>query len=615
MLESIEELNELIQDPKLTLVPSVLDSIEELDNIMEKGFDPVAVSVEENQTEDQEIFFKKDRPEVSRVEVLDEDTMPEFESNRVHPNPQIDKVAVDTNKKDIVDTKNRHESQVVKIVGSEGSQPGSVTMEDDYDQDDDYFYEEDEEDYDEEITKLQNQIDSIITSKSAEEGSGSSIVQEEVISSGNKKRAREDPEGSGQSQKKPRYEEIPCHLCEKSLKGVNDFLQHLSRSHHGKDLFSQFPLNEGETCQLCVEEKKEKVFVFKKNQRSNYTLHLGKNHFRVLLFVPEELRENLVQQLLETKVKPGELSFLTSDGGQLLLSLAETSAAPLSEEEEEEEGLDTTAEEIQLEGEARTGEPPALELEESCSKEAEGESKAKAKKRKSVGGCRCTLCTDESEYPRWKLMTHLVKHFDKELSKAYFDEKGLVANAPCPVCVEENKSSPFVFTSRTHYIRHVGSAHGKVVDFLPEHHTQMVRFLRGDREGSEQVENCGEKTKESFVEKKVPKEVVSNASITEGKESQLKERKRRKKSIDQESTKPRKTKKEKNETTEKLKPVPQSQNNKSFIPVLKKGNTDPKPKSKPSSSKEPSILQCGECPAALKTKPELIKHMKGHLSK
>ena len=608
MLESIEELNELIEDPKLTLAPSVLDSIEELDNIMQNGFDPEG---EENQTEDQEIFFKKDRPGKIRGDVLDEDTMPEFEFNRAHPTPQTDKVAVATNKKDIVDAKDRHESQVVKIDGSTVSKSASVAMEDDYDQNDDYFYEEDEEDYDEEITKLQKQIDSIITSKSAEEGSGLSTTQEKVIS-GNKKRPRDDQEGSGQSQKKPRVEEIPCYLCEKSLKGVNDFLQHLSRSHHGKDLFSQFPINEGETCQLCVEEKKEKCYVLKKNQRSNYTLHLGKNHFRVLLFVPEEFREKLTKQLLENKVKLGELSFLKSDGGQPILSLNETSAPP---SEEEDEGLDTTTEEneIQLEGEARTADPAVLELEESCSKEALGESKAKVKRRKSIGCCRCTLCNDETEYPRWKLMTHLVKHFDKELSKVYFDEKGLVVNAPCPVCIEENKNSPFVFTSRVHYIRHVGSAHGKVVDFLPEHHTQMVRFLQGEREGSDKIESCGEKTKEDSVEEKVSKESVSKAS-GEGKESQLKMKIRRKQSADQASTKPRKTKKESNETTANLKPATKAPNNKSLIPVLKKENSVSNPKSKPSSSKEPSVFQCGECPAALKSKPELVKHMKSHLN-
>ena len=210
-------------------------------------------------------------------------------------------------------------------------------------------------------------------------------------------------------------------------------------------------------------------------------------------------------------------------------------------------------------------------------------------------------------------MTHLVKHFDKELSKVYFDEKGLVVNAPCPVCIEENKSSPFIFTSRVHYIRHVGSAHGKVVDFLPEHHTQMVRFLQGEREGSDKIESCGEKTKEVSVEEKVSKESVSKAS-GEGKESQLKMKIRRKQSADQASTKPRKTKKESNETTANLKPSTKAPNNKSLIPVLKKENSVPNTKSKPSSSKEPSVFQCGECPAALKSKPELVKHMKSHLN-
>ena len=623
VLESIEELSEIIEDPKLAPVPSVLDSIEELDNIMENGFAPVAVAVEpgdreEDQTEEKEIFFKKDWPERSREEVLDEDTMPEFETNQAPPKPQFDQVA--TNKKDIVGRKDLPESQVVKIVGSPAkvSPAPSVAMEDDYDQDDDYCYEEDEEDYDEEITKLQNQIDSIITSKSAGEESGSSIAQEpQVTSSGNKKRAREDPEGSGQSQKKPKLEEIRCYLCQKSLKGVNDFLQHLSRSHHGKDLFSLFPLNEGETCKLCLEEKKEKSFVYKKGQRSNYTLHLGKNHFRVLLFVPEEFRENLVKQLLEAKVKPEELSFLQSEGGKPVISLDETSAPP---SEDGEGGLDTTGEEIeiQLEGEAWTGEPPALELEEYCSKEPQGESKAKAKARKSIGGCRCSLCDDETEYPRWKLTTHLVKHFDKELSKAYVDEAGLVANDPCPVCIQEKKSSPFVFTTRTHYIRHVGSAHGKVVDFVPEDHTQMLRFLRGDREGNEKVESCGEKIKKSSVEKKVSQEVASKAS-GEGEEGKTKNKKSGKQSADKESAKPRK-KQEKNDPTEKKTdpPAPAPANNKSLIPVFQKGKktiTNKNPNSKPSGSKEPSILQCGECPAALTSKSDLLKHMKSHISK
>ena len=150
MLESIEELSEIIEDPKLTPVPSVLDSIEEMDNIMENGFEPVDVQREEDQTEDDEIVFKKDRPARSREEILDEDTMPEFESTQVNPTPKIDQVA--PNKNDIVGREDLPESQVDKIGGSKTTAPSpapapGVDMEDDYDQDDDYFYEEDEEDY------------------------------------------------------------------------------------------------------------------------------------------------------------------------------------------------------------------------------------------------------------------------------------------------------------------------------------------------------------------------------------------------------------------------------------------------------------------------------------
>merc|ERR1712115_638415 len=69
-------------------------------------------------------------------------------------------------------------------------------------------------------------------------------------------------------------------------------------------------------------------------------------------------------------------------GEEEKLALEEISA-PAPPSEGEEDGLDTTLEEIQLEGEARTAEPTALELEEMCSKEPQGETKAKVKGRKS----------------------------------------------------------------------------------------------------------------------------------------------------------------------------------------------------------------------------------------
>ena len=73
-----------------------------------------------------------------------------------------------------------------------------------------------------------------------------------------------------------------------------------------------------------------------------------------------------------------------------------------------------------------------------------------------------------------------------------------------------------------------------------------------------------------------------------------------------------------NDKTENMKSDPPAVKTKSLIPVFKKDKkmtTNRNPTSKPSSSKEPSIFQCGECPAGLKTKPELLRHMKSHISK
>ena len=82
------------------------------------------------------------------------------------------------------------------------------------------------------------------------------------------------------------------------------------------------------------------------------------------------------------------------------------------------------------------------------------------------------------------------------------------------------------------------------------------------------------------------------------------------------------SKKGKNDPTENRKTDPPAaplEKNKSLIPVFQKGKkitAKQNTKSKPSSSKEePAILQCRECPAAMTSKPELLKHMKSHLSK
>merc|ERR1712227_672164 len=104
--------------------------------------------------------------------------------------------------------------------------------------------------------------------------------------------------------------------------------------------------------------------------------------------------------------------------------------------------------------------------------------------------------------------------------------------------------------------------------------------------------------------------------VVEDQDVKLNEKKKRKKSSAKDSTKTRKTSKDGKQKGKKEKAaVPKVEKKKSYIPVLK----DPilaNPTSKESNGKGSSIpiLQCGECPAELKSRPELLKHMKGHLN-
>ena len=589
VLESIEELNEIMEDPQMIPGPSVLDSIEELDSIIDNDFEGTTVDTEEEDADkledpndenvptddddDDEIVFNNEVREKRREEIFDEDTMPEFEAKKKKPVPNLAKKKID-------------------IASKENLTAGE------YDANDVFDYEENE-DYDEEIIKLQNQIDSMITDHAAKE--------EGLRSSGRKKRAREESDDKEDVRgKRSKLDEMSCHLCQKSLKGVNDYLQHLSRSHYGKELFSKFPLSDGENCQLCVEENKEKVFVFKKAQKSNYTLHVGKNHLRVLQFVPEDIQETLTRSLkdkvelgkVETEIVEKETVEKNQNTSEPSVSLDESISTSTDDETEPET---KQAEESNVSG---------LELEENCSQEGEGNAKTKRRKSVSYVSATCSFCEDDSEYPRWKLMNHLTRHFAKEISEVYINEN-FVPNEKCSLCLQENRDHPLVITSKTAYIRHVGSAHDKVLDFIPEEHAEKYRILirqeknEKPEEKVQEVSAAEEEAEQSKVEKN--EENAENAV-------ELKGKKKRKKSVGKESTKMRKTPTEsKEEKTDPPQPVPKK---KSYIPVMKDRKTA-RPGPKPLDNKPSSLpgLQCGECQAELTSKQELVKHMKSHIKK
>ena len=578
--------------------PHVLESIEELNDTQKENADKTENSIDEtiDADDDDEIVFKDD-PQERGKEILDEDTMPEFEYNQALSATKT----ADEKKEDLGET------------------------EDEYDPNDDYGYEEDE-DYDEEITKLQNQINSIITNNAAKKG---------LSSARTKKRAREDSDDhENVRDKRGKVEELSCHLCQKSVKSVPDYLQHLSRSHHSKELYSKYPLSDGEKCPLCLEENKEKVFVYKKVQRSNYTLHIGKNHFRVLQFVTEEIRENLIQQLLESagQVHSKEFSFLQTENEEqqnrkidAVTSVDETTATP-NEEEAQKDAKTNEVENLANVIESKQREEPnnsLLELEENCTEDPEPvvESKAKTIRRKSVGSAstaKCLFCDDDSEYPRWKLMTHLTKHFAQELSKVYTNES-FVPNEKCSLCLQEDRSQPLVMTTKAAYIRHVGASHDKVLDFLPPQHVQLYKCLVREERAEKSDENVLESSTAAEKKSEPSKdETLSNKSVDQESVGPLKDKKKRKKSVGKESTKMRKTPGEKDMKKEKNDAPAVVLKGKSSIPVLKDTKiANPVPKSKLQSSKASSlpVLQCGECPAAVRTKPELFKHMKGHINK
>jgi len=114
---------------------------------------------------------------------------------------------------------------------------------------------------------------------------------------------------------------IRCHMCQsnKTMK-CYDFLQHLS-THYSKDLFSRYPLNEGESCSVCLEDGRGRRYQLTKNGKSNYIAHIGKVHLRVLELVKPELQEQLVNMLKKYEKKGEEyFTFLQKSGGDFEIS-------------------------------------------------------------------------------------------------------------------------------------------------------------------------------------------------------------------------------------------------------------------------------------------------------
>merc|ERR1712098_81933 len=60
-----------------------------------------------------------------------------------------------------------------------------------------------------------------------------------------------------------------------------------------------------------------------------------------------------------------------------------------------------------------------------------------------------------------------------------FDEDYKEGDA-CPMCIAQNKNNPFIMRSRQNYIRHIGSTHRIILDFIPkeEPHLKMLEFLK-----------------------------------------------------------------------------------------------------------------------------------------
>ena len=90
---------------------------------------------------------------------------------------------------------------------------------------------------------------------------------------------------------------ISCPICVTKTLKCYDLVHHLANAHYSKELFSKYPLKEGDNCQLCQEEGRGRMVTLTKNGKSNYVVHVGKVHLRVLSFLSQELQQELISML------------------------------------------------------------------------------------------------------------------------------------------------------------------------------------------------------------------------------------------------------------------------------------------------------------------------------
>ena len=261
----------------------------EIDEMFQTCLDEELGNRTDYQDASQESFFKESKPEGHEETVMDQD------------------VAEKTLAED-----------------ADNSLKSDVTLGDSYEDHDQYDY-EDDEDYDEEITKLETQID-VMKQKAEETLTVPPVAQSEKPKKSKKRRAEDDlDEGDSKKPKSEVSEEFQCYFCEKTFKRVDDLLQHLSQSHFGKELFAKYPIGVDETCPVCVSEGTKRKYVMKDvRNKGPYFYHIGKVHKRVLECLEPHQQADLIKKL---NVEPSSLTFLSipTDDPSASVSLEEAS--------------------------------------------------------------------------------------------------------------------------------------------------------------------------------------------------------------------------------------------------------------------------------------------------
>merc|ERR1712098_42610 len=194
---------------------------------------------------------------------------------------------------------------------------------DEYMANDNHNYEDDEtsddDNYDEEIFNLEKQIDIMkkISPTHQEETTKEENVED--VSRSNKRPAEEDIDEM-QVKKSKNVEEIKCYFCEKVFENVQDLMRHLSSSHFGKKIFDKYPLEQDETCKICIEEDKKKKFIMK--TKGPYFYHMGKVHLRALEFLTPNQQIEMIS-LLNIDPDDASLAFLSRKESDVQVSLEE----------------------------------------------------------------------------------------------------------------------------------------------------------------------------------------------------------------------------------------------------------------------------------------------------